>query len=103
MVYRLQLTYDESVDILDVKYIARSTREYTLPTGLYEIIHNNSMLKSLLSNEVRVIITIDDISLKSFLTTNKRIRFTEKSFFYAILGFTQSHSGELGDTPSIFF
>ena len=27
MVYRLELTYDEIVDILDVKYIAGSTKE----------------------------------------------------------------------------
>ena len=33
------------------------------------------------------------------MTTNKTIRFTKKSFFYEILGFTQSDSGELGDIP----
>ena len=31
MVYRLHLTYDEIIDILDVKYIAGSTIAYTLP------------------------------------------------------------------------
>ena len=55
------------------------------------------MVKSLLPKEVKVKITIDDIRLKSNLTTNKTIRFTEKFFFYVILGFTQSHLGELGD------
>ena len=47
-------------------------------------------------------ITIDDIRLKSNLTTIKTIRFTERSFFYKILGFTQSHSGELADIPGFF-
>ena len=35
------------------------------------------MLKSLLPIEVKVNITIDDIRLKSNLTTNKTIRFTK--------------------------
>ena len=37
MVYRMGLTYDEIVDILNVKYIAGSTIGYTLPPGVYEI------------------------------------------------------------------
>ena len=96
MVYRLQLTYDEIIDILDVKYIAGSTIGYTLPVGIYEVSDNILMLKYLLPKEVKVNNTIDDIRLKSNLTTNK-IRFAKRSFFYIILGFTQSHSGELGD------
>ena len=42
---------------------------------------------------------MNDVRLKSKLSTNKTIRFIKKSFFYVILGFTQSHSGELGDIP----
>ena len=48
---------------------------------MYEIIDFNFMLKSLLPKEVKVNITIDDIRLKSNLTTNKTIKFTKKSFF----------------------
>ena len=48
MIYRLQLTYDETIDILDVEYLAVSTIGYTLPFGVYEISDNNLMLKSLL-------------------------------------------------------
>ena len=55
------------------------------------------MVMSLLLDDVKVNITIDDIRLKSNLTTNKTIRFTKNSFFYTKLGFTQSHSGTLGD------
>ena len=55
------------------------------------------MLKSLPPDEVKVNFTHDDIRLRSNLTTNKSIRFTEKSFLYTILGFTESHSGLLGD------
>ena len=97
LVYRFQLTYDEIIDILDLKHIAASTKGYTLPPGVYEIIDNNFMLKCLLSKEVKVNFTIDDIRLNSNLTTKKTIRFTEKSFFYKMLGFIQSHSGKLGD------
>ena len=55
------------------------------------------MVNSLLPDEVKRSITIDDIILGSNLTTNKTMKFTEKSFFYTILGFTQSHSGPLSD------
>ena len=44
MVYRLQLTYDEIVEILDVKYKAGSTVGYTLVPGIYEISDTNLMI-----------------------------------------------------------
>ena len=44
MVYRLVLTYDEIVEILDVKYIAGSTIGDTLPAGIYEICDINVTL-----------------------------------------------------------
>ena len=69
MVYRLQLTYDEIIDILDVKYIAGSTIGYTLLPGVYEISDINLMLKSLFPGEVKINYTIDDIGLRSNLTT----------------------------------
>ena len=97
LIYRLQLTYDETVDILDVKCIAGLPKGYTLPPGIYEIGDINSILKSLLSKDAKVNNTIDDNRLKSNLTTNKTIRFTNMSFFCVILDFTQFHSGELGD------
>ena len=56
------------------------------------------MLKPSLCKDVKVNITIDDIRLRSNLTTDKTIRFTKKSFFFCtISGFTQSYSGPLGD------
>ena len=44
MVYRLQLTYDEIVENLDVKYKAGSTVGYTLVPGIYEISDTNLMI-----------------------------------------------------------
>ena len=55
------------------------------------------MLNFLFPDDVEVNITIDDIRLKSNLTTNKTIRFTKIYFFYTILGFSQSKSGVIGD------
>ena len=66
---------------------------------MYEIVDINFLLETLLPREVKLKITIDDIRLKSNLNTNKTIKFTRKPFFPVILGFTQSHSGELGDIP----
>ena len=80
MVYRIQLTSDEIVDILFVKYIAGSTNGYTLPPGIYETTDIILMVKSVLPSKIKVNITIDDIILKSILTTNKTIRFSKKSF-----------------------
>ena len=64
-----------------MKYIATSPTEYTLPPRIHEISDINSMLKSLLHNETKVNISIDDIRLKSNLTTKKTIRFTKKYSF----------------------
>ena len=40
MVYRLHLNYAEIVNILDVKYMAASTKRYTLAPGVYEVTDN---------------------------------------------------------------
>ena len=50
-----------------------------------------------LPDEVAVNITVDDITRRSFLTTNNTIRCIKKSFFYTKLSFNQSYSGVLGD------
>ena len=64
MVYRLELTYDETVDILDVKCTSGSTIRYTIPPERYEIGNIKLMLKSLLPDDVEVVIAIDDIRLR---------------------------------------
>ena len=76
MVYRLQLTYDEFVDILDKKNIAGSTKGYTLPPGIFEISDINLTLKCSFPKNMKVRITFVDISIRSNLTTTKTIRFT---------------------------
>ena len=88
LVYRMQLTYDEIMDFLDLKYMPTKRTGYSLIQGIYEVIDLNTTSKQILPNTVKVNITIDDVRLKCNLKTNQTLIFTEKSFFHTILGFT---------------
>ena len=88
----MRLSYDEVMDILDLKYIPTKRTRYSLDPGIYEVDDLNNTLKYILPDNVKLSVTIDDIRLKSKLKTNQTLIFTEKSFFHTILGFTQSRS-----------
>ena len=98
----MQPTCDEIIDILDLKYIPTKRTGYSLNPGIYEVIDLNNTLKYILPNNVKVNITIDDIRLKSNLKTNQTLFFTNKSFFYTILGYIQSHQGPLNDIEGFY-
>ena len=102
LVYRMRLSYDEIIDILDLNYIPTKGTRYSLNPGIYEVVDLNNTLKHILPDNVKVNITIDDIKLKSNLNTNQTLLFTKKSFFYAILGFTQSRSYPLDDIDGFY-
>ena len=102
LVYRMQLTYDEIIDILDLKYIPTKRTGYSLNPDIYEIVDINNTLKHILPHNVKVNITIDDFRLKSNLKINQTLIITEKSFFYTILGFTQSRSYPLDDIDGFY-
>ena len=102
MVYRFQLTYDEIMDVLDLNYIHTKRTGCSLDPGIYEVDDLNNTLKYILPDNVKVNITIDDIRLKSNLKINQTLIFTEKSFFYTILGFTQSRSYPLDDIDGFY-
>ena len=102
LVYRMQLTYDEIIDVLDLKYISTKRIGYSLNPGIYEIVDLNNTLKHILPDNIKVSVTIDDIRLKSNLKINQTLLFTEKSFFYTILGFTQSRSYPLDDIEGFY-
>ena len=102
LVYRMQLTYDEIIDVLDLKYISTKRIGYSLNPGIYEVVDSNNTLKYILPDNVKVNVTIDDVRLKSNLKTNQTLIFTEKSFFYTILGFTQSRSYPLDDIDGFY-
>ena len=97
LVYRMRLSYDEIMEILDLKYIPTKRTGYTLNPGIYEIVDLNNTLKYILPDNVKLTVSIDDIRLKSNLKINQTLIFTQKSFFYTILGFTQSRSYPLED------
>ena len=64
-----------------MKIIDESFTGYAFSTGKFESTDNNLMLKSLLLHGGEVNIKIDDIKLKSNLTTNKPYRLTKKQIF----------------------
>ena len=102
LVYRFQLTYDEIMDILDLKNFPTKRTGYSLNSGIYEVVDLTNTLKYILPNNVKVNITIDDIRLKSNLKTNQTLLFTNKSFFYIILGFNQSYQPPLNDIEGFY-
>ena len=102
LVYRMRLSYDEIMDILDFKYIPTKRTGYSLNPGIYEVIDLNNTLNYILPDNVKVSVTIDDIKSKSILKTNQTLIFTEKSFFYTILGFTQSRSYPIDDIDGFY-
>ena len=102
LVYRMRLSYDEIMDILDLKYIPTKRRGYSLNPIIYEIVDLNNTLKYILPDNIKVDVSIDDIRIKSNLKINQTLKFTHKSFFYTILGFTQSHQGPLNDIEGFY-
>ena len=77
----MRLSYDEIMDILDLKNIPTKRTGYSRNPGFYEVVDLNNTLKYILPDNVKVNVTIDDIRLKANLKTNQTLIFTEKSFF----------------------
>ena len=98
----MRLSYDEIMYILDLKYIPTKRTGYSLYPGIYEVIDLNNTLKHILPDNVKLSVTIDDVRLKSILKTNQTLLFTEKSFFYTVLGFTRSRSYPLDDIDGFY-
>ena len=57
----MRLSYDEIMDLLDLKCIPTKRTRYSLNPGIYEVVDSNNTLKHILTNTVKVNITIDDI------------------------------------------
>ena len=64
MVFRLQLTYDEIIDILDYKYIPTKRIGYSLKPNIYQISDINSTLKNILPDNVKISVDIDEKNIK---------------------------------------
>ena len=93
----MQLTFVEVRDNLDFKYIPTKRTGYSLNPGIYEVVDLNKTLKYILPDNLKIGVIIDVVRLKSSSETNQTLIFTNKSFFYTILGFTQSHSYRVDD------
>ena len=102
LVYRFKLTYNEIMDILDLKYIPTKRTGYSMEPNIYNVVDLNKTLKNILPNNVKIDITIDERKYKTDLKINQTLIFTNKSFFYTILGFTQSHSFPLEDIEGFY-
>ena len=102
LVYRMQLTYDEIMDRLDLIFFPTKRTGHSLKPGIYEIVALNNSLKHVLPDNVKVSVTIDDVRLKSSLKTNQTLIFTEKSLFNTFLGFTRSRSYLLDDVDGFY-
>ena len=75
----MQLTYDELIEILDIKYFPSKRVDCSLNPGTYEITDINKTLEHILPDIVKAGVTDDDIRLKSNL---KKSNFsTTKKFF----------------------
>ena len=98
----MQLTYDEIIDVLDLKYISTKRIGFSLDASIYEIVDLNNTLKYILPDNVKINNTIDDIRLKSNLKSNQTLLFTKKSLFFTILGFTQSRSYPLEEIEGFY-
>ena len=67
LVYRMRLSYDEIMGILDLKYTPTKRTGYSFNPGIHEVVDLNNTLKHILPDNVKVNVTIDDIRLKSNL------------------------------------
>ena len=102
LVYRMQLTYNEIINILDLKYISTKRMGYSIEPNIYNVVDLNKTLKNILPDNVKINVTIDEGKYKTDLKINQTLIFTNKSFFYTILGFTQSHSYPLDDIEGFY-
>ena len=85
-----------------MKYIPTKRTRYSLNLDNYKVDDLNNTLNYILSDNVKVSVTTDDVKLKANLEINQILIFTEKSFFYKILGFTRSRSYPLDDIDGFF-
>ena len=101
MVYRFQITYDDIMEKVDLKHISSGGTGCSQYPGKNEITDINETPEDILTNISKVTSTTADFRLKSNINFNQTLIFTGK-WFFSILGFTQCHSGVLGDIERFF-
>ena len=81
LVYRMQLTYDEIINILDLKFISTKRIGYSIEPNIYNVVDLNKTLKNILPNNVKIDVTIDERKYKTDLKINQTLIFTIKVSF----------------------
>ena len=56
LVYRMQLTFDKNIDILDLKYFLTKRIGYSLNPNIYNVVDINNTLKNILPNIVKKVL-----------------------------------------------
>ena len=79
--YRMQLTYNEIINILDLKYISTKRIGHSIEPNIYNVVDLNKTLKNILPDNVKINVTIDGRKYKTDLKINQTLIFTNKSFF----------------------
>ena len=80
MVHRFQFSYDEILDILDLKYIPTKRIGFSLKPNINQISDINNTLKNILPKIVKISVTIDEKIYKSNSKINQTLIFTNKNF-----------------------
>ena len=65
LVYRMQLTYDEIIDVLNLKSIPTKRMGYSIEPNIYNVVDLNNSLKNILPDNVKISVTIDEKKYKS--------------------------------------
>ena len=60
LVYRFQLSYDEIINILDLKYIPTKRIGYSIEPNIYNVVDLNKILKNILPDNLKINIAIDE-------------------------------------------
>ena len=61
----MQLTYQELIYILGLKFISPFKTGFSLNPGIYDVVDLNNTLKYILTDNVKISVTLDDVRLKS--------------------------------------
>ena len=75
---------------------------YPIEPNIYNVVDLNKTLKNILTNNIKINVSIDKRKYKTDSKINQTLIFTNKSFFYTILRFTQSHSHPLDDIEGFY-
>ena len=60
LVYRMQLIYDEIIDVLNLKYIPTKRMGFSIELNIYNVVDLNNTFRNILRDNVKISVTIDE-------------------------------------------